>query len=312
MGKSAAFDEGAGQRKPNPLFRRTLATGVAGVELTASSFLGAGIASAAAPALIESCTGTTGSSEYGQPIEASPSALDDKVEQATLLAYPLRFDLAKQARQEFRSTGSVPLGSVTEKTRTFSGETLAGAFASHITSLSTIKEHSDEVNTHVRDLAIVGCLGGARVSGQAPPPPPPSSQPERPTSKPAPSTSPSVGRDHAGSPPPSPPPSTPDAYPAGTVPAAVNAVPPDWAYLPGTLPPWAQQVPGLGPDVGGLRAQPPDQRKQARDDEVRAAGNAESMPADVSKRVALPVLIAAIALAIVTAALVRTWVLRRN
>ncbi len=318
-GSAALGTEQRSARKTNPLFRRTVATGVVGAAVTASTLLGAGSAAAAGSVVIESCTGTSDSSAFGQPIVASPSALDDKVEQATLLAYPLRFDLAKQAREEFLTTGTVELGAVTEDTQTFSGQALADAFTSRVSGMSTISERSEDVNNHMRNLAILGCPGGARVPGQDPPPPPPPPEPEKPTSQPAPppETSPSTSEEEQGAPPPSLPPFTGfGAYPGSGAPSAVRAVPPDWAYAPGTLPPWARsqfgQVPGLNPDVGRLLPQPSDKHKQARDEEVREAGNAESMPADVSKRVALPVLIGAIALALVTAALVRTWVLRRD
>ncbi|GAB3438047.1 hypothetical protein [Actinophytocola sediminis] len=63
-------------------------------------------------------------------------------------------------------------------------------------------------------------------------------------------------------------------------------------------------VPGYSPQFGILGAENPD-------DGVQAAGRAEALAPPNGQRIELPVLLAVLALSVVTAALVRTWVLRR-
>ncbi|WP_243790540.1 hypothetical protein [Saccharopolyspora gloriosae] len=312
----------------NPLIRRSraglgrvLAAGTVGALVTASSLLGAGSASAAGSAVIDQCTGTTDSTEFGQNILASPNTLDDKVHQATLLVFPFGFDIADQAKAEFDGSGAINLGTVTSETQKFTGKNLAQAFTPQIDGLSALQGRGAEVSKHVRNLAALGCFG-AKVTGQeqpAPPPPAPEPEPEpEPTEQPTPPpsseqpTEPGVQPTAPGS-----------AVPGYGTGAPVVVVPPSYASgapgMPGALPPWAQArfgaVPGFEPNVGDLRAQAAEQERQraeqAAQEEVRAAGKAEALPMGQSNRVALPVLIAAISLAGVTAALVRTWVLRR-
>lgn len=82
------------------------------------------------------------------------------------------------------------------------------------------------------------------------------------------------------------------------------AVPGEFAPSPGVL--YGGSVPGYSPQVGNLNALVPDS------DGVQTAGRAQALPGVVGGGgVAIPVLIAVLALAGVTAALVRTWVLRR-
>lgn len=326
FGSAQGTDAPGDPRRLRSAVGRAVVLGAAGAVVTAGTFFSSGTTQAAESAVIEKCSGTTDSTAYGQEIVASPSALAGKVEQATLGAFPLRFDIAKQAREQFENTGSIELGTVTEETQTFSGKALAEAFAPQIESLPALEDKGSDVATQVRDLAPLSCLGGVRVPGQdkpAPPPPPPEPSP---TEEPAPPPSASE---------PSEPPETTSseiAAPGTTsgpdygASAPVVVVPPSYgsAASPGTLPPWAQsrfgQVPGYRPDVGNLleqsraaqRQQAEQQRKQAEEQEVRAAGKAETLPAGQDNRVALPVLIAAVSLAGVTAALVRSWVLRRS
>ncbi|MCX2731334.1 hypothetical protein OOZ19_13895 [Saccharopolyspora sp. NFXS83] len=315
----------------NPLIRRSrasrsglgrvLAAGTVGALVTASSLLGAGTAGAAGSVVVEKCGGTTDSTEFGQSILASPATLDDKVHQATLLVFPFGFDVADQAKEEFAGTGAISLGTVTEETQKFSGKNLAQAFTPQIDGLSSLQGRGAEVSKHVRNLAALGCFG-AKVTGQeqpAPPPPSPSPEPE-PTEPPAP---PSSGQPTAPGVQPTAPGSAVPSVPGYGTGAPVVVVPPSYASgapgMPGALPPWAQAqfgaVPGFTPYVGDLREQAAAREREraehAAQEEVRAAGKAEALPMGQGNRVALPVLIAAISLAGVTAALVRTWVLRR-
>ncbi|MCA1189838.1 MULTISPECIES: hypothetical protein [unclassified Saccharopolyspora] len=320
-------DEGS-RPQVNPLLRRAgrtglgrvLAAGTVGAFVTASSLLGAGTASAAGSLVIDKCAGTTESSEYGQAILASPNALDAKVRQGTLLVFPFGFDIADQAVQEFKNTGAISLGTVTEEKQKFSGKALAQEFTPRIDGLAALQGRGAEVSKHVRNLAALGCFGASVTGHEKPAPPPPAPEPE-PSEQPAPPS-------HTAPAPPSTgvrpaPGTTAPGVPGYSTGAPVLVAPPGYASgapgLPGQLPPWAQAqfgaAPGFSPNIGDLREQAAAQERvraeQAAREEVRAAGKAEALPMSQGDRVALPVLIAAISLAGVTAALVRTWVLRR-
>lgn len=318
------------RRTPRPgrrALRRLAAAGIVGSALTASGLVGGVTATASGAVVVETCTGESTSDAFGQPIVAAPEALDAKVEQATLLVYPLQFDRADRARQQFLNTATVSLGSVTEKDQSFAGTTIADALAPRIANLPALGDKADKVNWHVRNMAALGCISGADVTGHAKPAPAPSPSPDEPSQPPAQNEPPqsdsrsgggaasgSTGTSDDGSqagaatPAPAPMPSDSGFAP----PQAERVVPQDYAYVPGKLPPWSKtrfgQVPGHSPAVGDL-AQGSD--KETRREQVRAAGSAEPLPANPRSRVALPVFVAAIALAGVTSALVRTWVLRR-
>ena len=93
--------------------------------------------------------------------------------------------------------------------------------------------------------------------------------------------------------------------PAVPVPSAGISVPPDLRYAPkASLP---QQAPSF--DILGQGGKD----KPNKDPRVREAGNADALAAPATpERVQLPMLLAVVTLAMVTAALVRTWVLRRT
>ena len=93
--------------------------------------------------------------------------------------------------------------------------------------------------------------------------------------------------------------------PAVPAPSADLAVPPDLRYPPeASLP---QKPPSFDILGGGSDMQSNDRPR------VREAGNANALAAPAGpERVQLPMLLAVVALAMVTAALVRTWVMRRT
>ena len=140
FGSAQGTDAPGDPRRLRSAVGRAVVLGAAGAVVTAGTFFSSGTAQAAESAVIEKCSGTTDSTAYGQEIVASPSALAGKVEQATLGAFPLRFDIAKQAREQFENTGSIELGTVTEETQTFSGKALAEAFAPQIESLPALED----------------------------------------------------------------------------------------------------------------------------------------------------------------------------
>ncbi|MDR7302178.1 hypothetical protein [Haloactinomyces albus] len=322
--------------------RRATAAGVVGAAITAGGLAGAGQAAAADPeaadpvavdpVAVDTCTGQAASDSFGQSIVASPEALDAKVEQATLLVFPLQFDRAEQAKKEFLDAAPVSLGSVTEKDQSFSGAQLADALAPRVANLSTLDDKADEVNRHVRNLAALGCISGADVPGQDKPDPSPSPSPkpepehgsESATTSAQPRTTSQKQPTARSGTPTSKAPADGAAAPtplSGTAapPDARSMVPSDYAYVPGSLPPWSQtrfgRAPGLSPEVGSLLPPEPtgeEPKRQTRRERIRAVGNAEALPTGKRARIALPVLLAAISLAGVTSALVRTWVLRRG
>jgi hypothetical protein len=75
-----------------------------------------------------------------------------------------------------------------------------------------------------------------------------------------------------------------------------------WAPSPGVR--YGGSVPGYSPEFGIVGDTAPD-------DGVSVAGRAEALSPPHSQRVEFPVLLAVLAMSGVTAALVRTWVLRR-
>ncbi|WP_017977082.1 hypothetical protein [Actinopolyspora halophila] len=302
---------------------RGAALPVVSAVLAASGLAGAGAADASpSPVVIGTCTEDVSSDSFEQRIVASPTALDAKVKQAALLVFPLQFERAEEIKKQFLESDPVELGTVTERDQEFSGGDLAEALAPGIAAIPSVEDKGSAMNFHVDNLAAVGCIGGVSVPGQekpdssetptSPSEPPPSSAPD-PTG-----TDESPGGEGSGKQPSnSRTPETGDSAPGGTTPnqppgPAERVNPSDYAYVPGSLPPWSDtrfgEAPGGRAETGDLRSD----EKHNQQDRVREAGSAEALPSDAGQRVALPVLLAAISLAGVTSALIRTWVLRRT
>jgi outer membrane biosynthesis protein TonB len=302
--------------KPNAL-RRTVSAGAAGLVILAGSCLGLGTAAAAEPLVVDQPIAIV-SGEVGQPISVLPKTLDFKLNQAVLLAMPLAFGPASDASEQFASGSPIALGTAEPGANSFSGREIAKAATPRLSQLGLPEDKVEAVRFHFTNLVSLGNSITVNVPEpeEEEPPPPPSSQeppPEQPSQTPPSSQTPAPA-------PVGPPPSAPSTSPvpsmpsASGAPAAVSMLPPS---LRGASLPWAQarygQVPGMAPNVGDLARQAQErQRVQDEQDEIRAAGQAEALPTEVSERVALPVLIAAVSLAVVTAALVRAWVLRRH
>lgn len=305
---------------PNPLIkpsalRRTVSAGAAGLAIFAGSCLGMGTAAASEPLVVDHPIAIV-SGEAGQPISVLPTTLDFKVNEAVLLAMPLAFGPASDAADQFAASGPVGLGTAEPGTNSFSGREIAKAATSRLSSIGLPEDKVEAVRFHFTNLVSIGnslTVNVPEPDEQEPAPPPSQEQPppEQPSPTPQPEPAPA---------PVEPPPSAPASSPVPTMPnasgapAAVSMLPPS---LRGASLPWAQarygQVPGMAPNVGDLARQAQErQRVQDEQDEIRAAGQAEALPTEVSERVALPVLIAAVSLAVVTAALVRAWVLRRH
>ncbi|RRO13656.1 hypothetical protein EIL87_21925 [Saccharopolyspora rhizosphaerae] len=308
---------------PNPLIkpgalRRTVSAGAAGLAVLAGSCFGAGAAGAAEPLVVDQPIVIV-SGDAGQPVAVLPGTLDFKLNQAVLLAMPLAFGPATQASEEFAAGSPITLGVAEPGTNSFSGREIAQAATPRLTSLGLPEDKVEAVRFHFTNLVSLGnsvTVNTPEPEEEQPPPsseeqsPPPSSEDPPPEST-SPAPAPAPVAPPRSAPATAPVPTTPTASGA---PAAVSMLPPS---LRGASLPWAQarygQVPGMAPDVGDLARQAEERRRaQDEQDEIRAAGQAEALPTEVSERVALPVLIAAISLAAVTAGLVRAWVLRRH
>ncbi|GAA2814004.1 hypothetical protein [Saccharopolyspora taberi] len=298
----------------NPLIRRGAAAGLVGLAMTASTFLCTG--TAAADTLVVDRSLAIVEATPGQSIAVSPKTLDFKVREAVLLAMPLNFGAADKASDRFAALSPIPLGTADEGRTFFSGGDIARAAKPKIAEIGLPEDKVDAVSWHFGNLvSIANALTvNAEAAEEPPPPPKPSPRPEpQPAPQPAP-PAPAPPVESSAAPPPQavlPPPEYPSA--GGSTP--YRAVPGAYTYVPGSLPPWARygQVPGFTPDVGTLTKPWAEQQKEREQQEqVRAVGNAEALPTAGGKRVALPVLLAAVSIAALTAALVRSWVLRRQ
>ncbi|MGI8309072.1 hypothetical protein [Saccharopolyspora hattusasensis] len=314
--------------KPDPLYRsnalgRTVSAGLVGLVITASTFLGAGIANAADPLLVDQPLATV-KAVPGQQITIAPSTLDFKVREAVLLAMPLAFGPAADAAERFKELAPISLGAAPEGRTFYSGKDIAKAAAPRLAEIGLPADKVDAVTWHFTNLVSLGNALTVKAERPEEQPPPSSGQPTPEKSKPTPTPEPSATQPPS---PTTPPPvvTTPEPTltPSIGAPAEISVLPPSLRDLQGGSPPWGQarydQAPGLTPNVGDLAKQAQEQQKareqqQAREqqEEIRAAGRAEALPTEVTERVAAPVLLAAISLAVVTAALVRSWVLRRN
>ncbi|MEV0056653.1 hypothetical protein AB0H34_39995 [Saccharopolyspora shandongensis] len=307
--------------KPNPLVRpnalgRTVSAGLVGLAITASTFLGAGAAYATDPLVVDQPLAIV-DAEPGQQITIAPSTLDFKVREAVLLAMPLAFGQADDAAKKFAALTPISLGPAREGRTFYSGKDIAEAAAPRLAEIGLPEKKVEAVTWHFTNLVSLGNALTVKVAKPAVEPPPPTSHqptPEhpKPTPNPPPSTNPAPPSPTL----PSPTAPPPAVTPSGGAPGALSVLPPSLRDLQGGSLPWAQarygQVPGLAPDIGDLAQQSQEQQKaREQQEEIRAAGKAEALPTEVTERVAAPVLLAAISLAVVTAALVRSWVLRR-
>lgn len=316
---------GAAARPQNPLVRRVVATSVT---TAAFGLFGLAAPAQAAETLVVEDFFAVESAEPGQQVAVDPSAMDFKVRKAVLLAMPLQFSEADRAAGEFASMSPIMLGTAEEGSNFYSGSSIADAGAERIAELESVPpEEVDSVTTHFKNLTSLGNAITVNAESQEPAPPPPEPEPEpAPEPDPAPEPEPEPEPTPEPAPPPS---SAPDGVaPGTTAPPTSGGLPnapgsgsypgygamsaPGFSFEPGTVPDWKLAEFGRSP---GAPPPPPDtarEQQQQGQDEVRAVGRAEAMPMETTQKVALPVLVAAIGLAVVTAGLVRTWVLRRS
>lgn len=258
----------------------------------------------------------------GQHIAMDPSALDGKLRSAVLLAQPLDLGGPEKAAHAFDQQSPIELGTAKDGKQVYSGDEIADAARSRLSRLGYSPETTEAIAFHFKNLVSLGT--SVTVEGEAPPPPPKRAEPA-PAPQPSQQHEQAQQTQHATK-------HRDDAVPARTESAPTTSAAPDFMRAPEPqvapvqiLPPAQAAVPGpASPPVVLVPPEPSPQQAQAQAEhqsqvqqrahaeELRQAGKAEAMPIDLSDRVALPVIFAAISVAGVTAALVRSWILHRS
>ncbi|MFJ8960242.1 hypothetical protein ACIRG5_12735 [Lentzea sp. NPDC102401] len=287
-----------------------------------------GVAHAAEPIVVGSCA-TTVQGAPGTPVSLSPAAvtqpITDLVRAVPLLGPPL----AEPFKQAFAQAKPMPIGAVQVGTTTISGATIANAVMAEVQKIPLLGPILGTLDKTVRATLTQGCqvtvvavnqvvapvqdgskaiadasqqAVGAIPGAPKPPGQQPSPQPGTPPGQPG--AQPGVPGVGAGAP------SNRDfsLYPIGSNFGRV----PLFSY--GSLP---FAMPGLYSPSPGVRygSQVPraSNGTGVQGDSVQAAGRATALPRlSGPGGVGAPVLVAVLLLALVTGALVRTWVLRRT
>jgi hypothetical protein len=302
----------------------------------------AGTATAAPPIVIGSCA-TSVQGAPGQPVSLSPSAVLGVVVNAVRAVPLLGPPLAASAQQAFASLPPIPIGALPNGSGYISGGTIANAVVAQLNGIPLLGPVLGAVAGSVQSTLTSMCgvtvkgvnaaaapvqdgaaavadasqqaVGGLTPGGSpGPGGPDPGTIPGQPGSG-----GPGNGGQVDGGMP------GPNQPPVGGFPA--NAGVPlysagwnfgrspmaDYSSIPfaraGLFAPspgvrYGGAVPGYAPQFGILGA-------EGDADGVQAAGHAEALGAPSGRKIALPVLLAVFALSGVTAALVRSWVLRR-
>ncbi|MFD9702721.1 hypothetical protein [Lentzea sp. NPDC059081] len=309
---------------------RLLSVTAATLLTLASAGVGATTATAAEPIVIGSCA-TSIQGAPGTPVSLSPSAvtqpITDLVRAVPLLGPPL----AEPFRQAFSQAKPIPIGAVQVGTTTISGGTIANAVMVEVAKIPLLGPILGTLDGTVRATLTSGCKvtvtgvnqvvapvqdgskaiadASQQAVGAIPGAPKPPAQPPQPGTPPA-QQQPGVNNPGgipglaAGAP------SNRDfsLYPVG---ANFGRVP---LFSYGSLP---FAMPGLYSPSPGVRygSQVPraSNGNGIEGDSVQAAGRATALPRlGGPGGVGAPVLVAVLMLAMVTGALVRTWVLRRT
>jgi hypothetical protein len=304
---------------------------------SATLMVGSGTATAAQPIVVGSCA-TTVTGAPGQPVSLAPSAVlgvvTDAVRAVPLLGPPL----ASGAGQAFAALPPIPIGALPNGTGHITGGTIATAVVTQVKKIpllgpvlgvvvgtlqSTLTQlcgitvtGANAVAAPVQDgaKAVADATGGIVPGGPGAPGGPGTGNPG--TGNPGGPGNP--GAPNGGAPGPNSPPVgglpglglnlyQPGLWGFGRSPMADYSNIPFalagmWAPSPGVR--YGGGVPGYSPEFGILGDTP-------RDDGVSVAGRAEALSPPAGQRVEFPVLLAVLVLSCVTAALVRTWVLRK-
>lgn len=322
---------------------RSVAAAVAFVlaTLTTGLFTGSGTAAAAEPIVIGSCA-TSVQGVPGQPVSLAPAAVLGVVTDAVRAVPVLGPPLAASANQAFAALPPIPIGALPNGTGYITGGTIANAVTAQLKKIpllgsviaavvssvqSTLTamcgvtvtganavaapvqdgaEAVADTSESVTAAIVPGAPGGPGTGGNPGTGPGGGgggNQGSTPGGTPAPNQPPLGGMPPLGL----------DLYQNGlgnfgrwpmadysNIPYAQAGL---WAPSPGVR--YGGGVPGYSPEFGILGSDNP------QDDGVSVAGRAEAITPPAEQRVEFPVLLAVLFLSGVTAALVRTWVLRR-
>lgn len=307
---------------------------------TATLLAGSGTASAAEPIVVGSCA-TSVQGTPGQPVSLAPAAVLGTVTDAITAIPVLGPILVGGAKQAFAALPPIPIGAVPNGTGYITGGTIANAVTAELRKIPLLGEIIAQVVVNAQ--AALTQLCGVTVTGTnaAAAPVQDGAAAAAETSReiteqilpgstgngggspgggttPKPGTTPGPGGG-SGTPAPNQPVTggmsglgldlyQPGLWNYGRSPMADYsnipfARPGLWAPSPGVR--YGGGVPGYSPEFGIGGDTPPD-------DGVSVAGRAEAMSPPNNQRVEFPVLLAVLALSGVTAAMVRTWVLRRT
>ncbi|SEP71121.1 hypothetical protein SAMN05216188_101254 [Lentzea xinjiangensis] len=308
---------------------RLLSVTAATLLTLASAGVGAPPAVAAEPIVVGSCA-TSVQGAPGTPVSLSPAAVTQPITDLVRAVPVLGPPLAEPFKQAFSQAKPIPIGAVQVGTTTITGGTIANAVMAELQKLPLLGPILGTLDKTVRTTLSSGCevvvtgvnqvaapvQDGSRaiadnsqartpqLPGQ---PKPPGQQPQpQPGTPPGqqPGVTPGVPGVGAGAP------SNRDfsLYPVG---ANFGRVP---LFSYGSLP---FAMPGLYSPSPGVRygSQVPraSNGNGIEGDSVQAAGRATALPRlGGPGGVGAPVLVAVLMLALVTGALVRTWVLRRT
>lgn len=321
---------------------RAIAAGLAVVFAIAMTGLlaAASPARAAEPIIVGSCA-TTLEGQPGQPISISPQAvmqpLVDIIRAVPLLGPPL----AEPFRAHFAGMAPIPIGAVQNGNTVISGGTIGNAVVATLNRIPLLGPILGAIVTNVQRTLSVGCQvlvgvtnavaepvqDGAKGLGDAsqqafdrlrPGTPPPGGPAPGTPPVGSPGAPPQQGAPGAGTPPSASPPllgGMPFVHPLLAGYAYGRSPMADYSSIPfakaGLFAPspgvrYGGAVPGYSPQFGILGTDPSPGA-------VNAAGRADSLSAPAgTKGIELPILLAVLALSVVTATLVRTWVLRRT
>lgn len=308
----------------------------------ATLLAGSGTASAAEPIVVGSCA-TSVQGVPGQPVSLAPSAVLGTVADAITAVPVLGPLLVGGAKQAFAALPPIPIGAVPDGTGYITGGTIANAVTAELRKIPLLGDiiakvvvnaqaaltqlcgvtvtgtnaaaapvqdgaaAAAEASKDLTEQILPGSTGGGSGGSGGNPGSNPGTTPGTGTGggsgTPAPNQPVTGGLGGLGL----------DLYQPGlwdygrspmadysNIPFARAGL---WAPSPGVR--YGGGVPGYSPEFGIVGDAPAD-------DGVSVAGRAEAMSPPRSQRVEFPVLLAVLALSGVTAAMVRTWVLRRT
>ncbi|WP_436492962.1 hypothetical protein [Actinokineospora sp. HUAS TT18] len=275
--------------------RRLIGSTLVMLAACATAFLGASPAAAAPlPFLAVDCHQNV-TAFKGQPVYLARLAVVGLVSQAVNDTPGLGTLRAAAVTLTFPLGGPLPVGVVPDGTGEIPAAAIADVVAEAVRPMGELVPHTDAAVAKVKQLVTEKCGMTVRALDASKP---------KPGSTPAPKP---------GSP------TAPNAQPVGgstsTEPvrlydAAMFATAPrDYGTIPfakaGLFTPSPNarygSVPGFAPEFGLL----------SDNQEIRGAGAAKALPAAPADTIGVPILVAVLALSVVTGALVRTWVLRK-